>query len=185
MLKIIVPRTENFNDVTQQFTYTDETQLELEHSLFSLSKWESKWEKPFLGSTGSKEKTTEEVLSYIQDMTLTPNIPEAIFAELTPDNFTAINTHMNAKMTATWFNEKGTPKGPQEVITAELIYHWMVALTIPFECQHWHLNRLLALIKVCNIKNNPEKAKKMSAGELAARNRRINEERQKQYGTSG
>jgi hypothetical protein len=180
MLTIVVPGVEHFDEQSQEFITKDDVTLELEHSLVSLSKWESKHEKPFLGKG---EKTAEDVLDYVRLMTLTPDVPEEIFFKLSEENITAINSYIEAKMTATWFNE--APGAPQtrDVITAELIYYWMVEFKIPFECETWHLNRLFTLIRVCNIKQS--KPKKMSRSEVAARNRELNNQRRAQLGTKG
>ena len=180
MLTIIVPGVEMFDEQTQEFITVADVTLELEHSLVSLSKWESKHEKPFLGNA---EKTTEEVLDYIKIMTLTPDVPDGVYTKLSESNFEAINEYIEAKMTATWFSEApGAPKS-RDVITAELIYYWMIVFQIPFECEHWHLNRLFTLIRICNIKQS--KPKKMSRGEIARRNRELNAQRREQLGTKG
>lgn len=180
MLKIVIPESEHFNEATSEFVSLPEVALELEHSLVSLSKWESKWEKPFLGS---KDRTTEETYGYLEAMSLNPDLPPGVFYRLSQKNLSEVNEYINAKMTATWFSEATNGPRNREVITSELIYYWMVALTIPFECETWHLNRLITLIKVCNKKNSPQK--KMSAAELAQRNRQLNEERKKKYNTKG
>lgn len=180
MLTIIVPGVEMFDETTQEFLTIDDITLELEHSLVSLSKWESIYEKPFLGKD---EKTTEEVLGYIKAMTLTQKVPEEVFHKLSEENITEINAYIDAKMTATWFNDPPGAPQSRDVITAELIYYWMVTFQIPFECETWHLNRLFTLIRVCNVKQ--AKPKRMSRAEIVARNRELNAQRRKQLGTTG
>lgn len=180
MLTIIVLGEEMFDESTDEFITQGDVTLELEHSLVSLSKWESIYEKPFLGNS---DKTTEEVVGYIKAMTLTPEVPEEVFSKLSDSNIQTINEYIDAKMTATWFRE--TPNAPRnrEIVTAELIYYWMITFQIPFECERWHLNRLFTLIRVCNVKQ--EKPKNMGRAEMAAQNRELNAQRRALYGTKG
>jgi hypothetical protein len=154
--------------------------LSLEHSLVSLSKWESKWCKAFLTKD---EKSFEETLDYIKFMTLTQNVDSEVYNYLTNGNISEINEYIEAPMTATYFSDEKTSKTSREQVTAELIYYWMIALNIPFECQKWHLNRLLTLIKVCNIKNQPPK--KRSKKDIMSRNAALNAARKKQLNTKG
>lgn len=181
MLKITVPAIDSYDEVNEVFVTSDEVKLELEHSLVSLSKWESKWNLPFLSD---KEKTTEQVLDYIECMSLHEIPDPTVVNRLDSDSVEKIQEYIAAKMTATWFSDTKQKKpNRQETITSELIYYWMVTLNIPFECQHWHLNRLITLIEVCNRKN--DKPKKMGKQELANRNRSLNEARKAKLGTTG
>lgn len=180
MLTIVVPGVEMFDEQGQEFVTRGDVTLDLEHSLVSLSKWEMIYEKPFLGKD---EKTVEEVLEYVKCMTLTPEVPEEVFHKLSEENVTAINNYIEAKMTATWFNDAPGAPRTRDVITSELIYYWMITFQIPMECETWHLNRLFTLIRVCNVKQ--AKPKKMSRSEIAARNRELNAQRRAQLGTTG
>lgn len=179
MLKITVPGREMFDEETQAFVTVGDVTLELEHSLASLSKWESKLEKPFLVED---EKSPEEILEYVKCM-LTSEVPEAIFSRLSEDNLKAINDYINAKRTATWFDDKTGSSRSREIITAEVIYYLMFAHQIPIECENWHLNRLFTLIRVCNIKNKPPE--ELSPAEVARRNRELNAQRKQMLGTKG
>ena len=181
MLQITIPSRDDLWDESKgEFVTSKEQKLVLEHSLVSLSKWESKWCKPFLSK---QEKTTEETIDYIRCMTLTQNVDPEVYNFLTEDNIRDVNAYIEAPMTATWFSNSNTGKQNREQITAELVYYWMIALNIPFECQKWHLNRLLTLIRVCEVKNSPPK--KMSRRELLNRNAALNAARRKQLNSKG
>lgn len=179
MLTISLPETELYDEENDEFIALESLELKLEHSLVSLSKWESIQEKPFLDA---KEKTDSEINSYIHCMIISPEVSPEVIARFAPEDFQKIRSYIDAKMTATWFSEKPGPPS-REIITAELLYYWMITFQIPMECQHWHLNRLLTLIRVCNVKNQP--AKKMGQAELARRNRELNAQRKAQFGTTG
>lgn len=180
MLRITIPAAEFWDEVREEFITTREQTLSLEHSLVSLSKWESKWCKPFL----SKErKTTEETIDYIRCMTLTQNVDPMVYNFLSESNIADVNAYIEAPMTATRIREEGSGPRSNEQITSELIYYWMIALNIPFECQKWHLNRLLTLIRVCNRKNQPPR--KMSARQIMSRNAALNAARRSQLNSKG
>lgn len=180
MLHIVIPAGEVYDSKNNLFVQVKEKSLSLEHSLVSISKWESKWQKPFLSNT--TKKTNEELIDYIRCMTLTQNVDPMDYYRLGEKEIAQIRDYIDSPMTATTFSDK-EKGGSRQIITAEIIYYWMIALNIPFECQKWHLNRLLTLIKVCNIKNAP--AKKMSKGEILSRNRSLNEARKKMLHTTG
>ena len=180
MLTITVPGIELYDETLKEFTTVGDVDLELEHSLVSLSKWESIYKKPFLAN---KEMTDAEVYGYIQAMCLNSKIsPEVIF-RLTKGNLEDINTYINDKMTATWFNDPPNQRRSNEIITSELIYYWMISFNIPIQCESWHLGRLLTLIRIFQIKNS--KPTKMSRSEMADRRHAANAQRRAQLGSRG
>lgn len=180
MLQIKIPAREGWDSKKEEFVNVSEEQtLQLEHSLVSISKWESKWCKPFLSK---QEKTYEETLDYIRCMTITQNVKEDVYNHLTKENIDSINEYISAPMTATTFTDKQAGIS-RETITSELVYYWMITLNIPMECQKWHINRLLTLIRVCNIKNTPPK--KMNKRDIASRYASLNAARRKQFNTRG
>lgn len=183
MLRITIPARTLYDERTDEFIEVKEQKLQLEHSLVSLSKWEAKWKKPFLDS--SSEKTDEEAIDYVRCMTITQNVDPNIYYALTQENVTEINAYMNDDMTATWFSkEQEAASGiSREKITSELVYYWMIRNQIPVEFEKWHLNRLLTLIKVCNIKDAP--SKKMTAKQIMQRNRALNDQRRAALHTKG
>ena len=180
MLSVTIPETEFYDEETEEFITVKEQTVQLEHSLISLSKWESAWQKPFL----SKEPhTPEEMLDYIRCMSITQNVNPSAFNALSQDQLEKIFSYVDNPMTATTIqNYKQGPKRPRRVVTAELIYYWMFSFGIPIECQKWHLNRLLTLIQVFQIENSTEK---MSKSEVAKRNRSLNAARRKAHNTKG
>lgn len=180
MLVITVPGVESFDEDKEIFVYSEETVLELEHSLVSLSKWESTFKKPFLGPD---EKTSEETREYIRFMIIRGDSSDQVLDRLTIDNVKAINAYIEDTQTATWFKENPNQPRSREIITNEIIRHWMVALQVPLEYESRHLNQLFTLIRVINEKNKP--AKKMSRSEMLNQRASLNAQRRQQFGTSG
>ena len=180
MLQITIPAVEQWDEINQEFISTKEQTLILEHSLVSLSKWESKWCKPFLSKDA---RTFEETIDYVRCMTITQNVDPNVYNFLSNKNIEDVNNYIAAPMTATWFSKNSRKSNSSEQITSELIYYWMISLNIPFECQKWHLNRLLTLIEVCNVKNQPPK--KMGRKEIMSRNAALNAARRKQLNSRG
>lgn len=180
MLRIVIPATEQFDNATQTFINTKELTLQLEHSLVSLSKWESKWQKPFLSN---EPKTLEETIDYIRCMTLTQNVPSHVYNMLPASVLKEVSAYIDAPMTATTISKSINRGGHQEIVTAEIIYYWMIFNNIPFECQKWHLNRLITLINVCVAKN--QKPQKIPRSELLASRRALNAARRKKFNTRG
>lgn len=179
MLRVKIPPMESYDSSKNEFIYSKEIELQLEHSLVSLSKWESKWHKPFLSKD---DKTEEEILDYIRCMTLTQNVDPEVYKRIPKNVMQEISDYIKNPMTATTFSHR--PVNPnREIITSEVIYYDMVALQIPMECQKWHLNRLFTLINVCSIKNEPEK--KMSRNEILSRNKSLNAARRAKFNSKG
>lgn len=182
MLRVTIPQSEFFDERTNEFINVKETTIVLEHSLVSLSKWEGKWLKPFYDG---KRKTTDEVIDYIRCMTITQNVNPLIYMGINNQIIDEVTEYINAPMTATTFNglKADKRKGKHDIITAEIIYYWMFSYGISMECQKWHLNRLLTLIRVFNVQNTPQK--KISNKEVIMRNRALNAARKNKLGTRG
>ena len=182
VLQITIPERDFFDDSKQEFIKVKKQTLTLEHSLISISKWESKWKKPFLSSN---DRTKEESLDYIKCMSIGPIADENVLHCLSNSEYKQIADYINDNCTATWFNERNNKRkiGSGQTVTSELIYYWMIAYDIPSEYQKWHLNRLLTLIRICDNKNSP--SKKMKKKDIFAQNRALNEARKKKLGTRG
>lgn len=184
MLKLVVQLDdEGWDEVHEVFIEPRYKVLQLEHSLVSISKWESKWHKSFLSTLDKKGLSLEETVDYIKCMTLTTNVDSEVYEHLTTKHIQEVQKYIVAPMTATVINDPSKSSGQQDVLTSEVLYYYMITLNIPFECQKWHLNRLITLIRVCNIKNKPPK--KMSKREIMNRNKALNAERRKQMNTKG
>ena len=191
-LELEVDAHEGWNANKNEFVHTPRVTLRLEHSLVSLSKWESKHKKPYLKEDESK--TQEEILDYIKCMTVTQNVPDEVYALLTKQDMEKINDYIVDPMTATWFNENNANSGSgqkthrkKEQITSELIYYWMISYRIPMQCEKWHLNRLLTLIRIFSIKDNEANGKtnKMSKRDILSQNRALNAARRHALGSKG
>ena len=181
MLTITIPDQELYNEATEEFVNVKGRELCLEHSLVSLSKWESKIHKPFLTK---EDKSRTESIEYIKCMTITQHVDDDFYKSIPNAVINEVSAYIENPMTATSFSEQEEKRTiNREVITAEIIYYWMVALQIPMECQKWHLNRLLTLINVCNIKNQPKK--KMTRGQIHARNTALNAARRERFNSAG
>jgi len=171
-LRLTIPASESWDYEQNEFVYPKEKTITLEHSLYSLAKWESKYHKPFMSKD---EKTQQEIFDYIKFMTITQNVDDSVYYSMKKEQYDQINAYIGDKMTATWFSNRGKPNN--QVITAEILYWQMIQCGIPFECEKWHLNRLLTLIRVCNEKSKPPR--KMTKNEIYAQNAALNRQRRK------
>lgn len=179
MLRIVVPASAFWDERSLEFIYVKETSLDLEHSLISISRWESKWKKPFFDDDN---KTVEEVLDYVKCMTINKNVDPLIYRSLTPENIEEIINYINASLTASRVTH--LDKSDKKIIvTSELIYSWMISLNIPFETEKWHISRLLMLIDICSVRNSPQK--KMSKEEIMRRNAELNAARRAKFNSKG
>lgn len=179
MLELKVKATEFYDELKNEFVYTEPVTLRLEHSLVSLSKWESKWKVPFLSA---KKLTQDQAIDYIKCMTINQNVNDNVYRALTAEDLKTIENYISEEKTATTFARTNEIPSRQ-VVTSELIYFWMSSYNIPFECQKWHLSRLLTLIRIANIKNQPEK--KMSKRAIMSQNSKLNAARRKAMHSKG
>lgn len=176
MLQITIPAKSQYDERTQEFIYTKEQTLTLEHSLVSLSKWESRWCKPFITE---QNKTVEETIDYIRCMTLTQNVNPLVYNNIGDDIIRQVQAYIDAPMTATWFDDRGNNKKGGEQLTNELLYYYMFNLGINMKCEKWHLNRLITLIRVYEAKS--QKPEPMTQAEMAS----LNAARRKKYNSKG
>ena len=176
MLQITIPAANQYDELTNEFISTKEQTLTLEHSLVSLSKWESKWCKPFITE---QNKTPDETIDYIRCMTLTQNVNPLVYKNIGNDIIRQVQAYIDAPMTATWFTESEGNKNSKVQLTNELLYYYMFTLGIDMRCEKWHLNRLITLIRVYEAKS--QKPKPMTQAEMAS----INAARRKKYNSKG
>lgn len=187
MLKVTIPAREAielWDEDVQEFIEIpamEGQELELEHSLVSLARWESKWKVAFLSK--NNRITEEQSIDYIRCMTLTPNVPDDVYYNIPEDVFNEIMEYINESKTATVLPKRPNSGSNRETVTSELIYYWMIALNIPPEYQYWHLSRLMTLIEIASIKNTPPK--KIGKRGLARQYAEMNAARRKQFNTRG
>lgn len=180
ILKIVTPAKEYTKNTLEgvELVLGPTYELTLKHSLISVSKWESKWHKPFLDKR--RELTDEEFLDYIRCMSLV-SFPEEAIQNLSFGNRLDIKKYIEDPQTATWFNDRNSPPPSEKIVTNEVIYSQMIQLGIPLDpCQKWHLNHLLTLIRVCAENEMPQK--KMSPLEVMAQNKSLNKMRKAALG---
>ena len=182
MLQLTIPQREWFNDKTQEFIVYPKRVLWLEHSLLSISKWESKWKKPFLQQDHAR--SYEESIDYIRCMTInTQHDPDA-YKGLNKNILDKVREYINDGMTATTFSKRSNGNnGKKQVVTSELVYYWMINYNIPFECEKWHFNRLMTLIRICEIKSNGNQ--KMKRSDTYARNKALNAANRAKFNSKG
>ena len=196
MLTLTIPGSQRWDPNKEEFQYTKPVELRLEHSLVSLAKWEFNWHIPFLSNSGTL--TPEQQLDYVRCMTVTQGVDPDVYQRLTKENHRAINQYIDDPATATWFRGEPKPNEPKSTqkprpkprarhgrteTTAEVLYCQMFQLGIPKECEKWHLNRLLTLLRVCQEVNMPPK--KIPRGEAMAQQRLLNEQRKARLHTKG
>ena len=181
MLRITIPSRELFDERTYTFTSIKGQTIQLEHSLVSLAKWESKWKKPYMSP---RPKTEEEFIDYIRCMTITQNVDRDIYYGLTKENIGEIVTYIEDPMSARVISSRTNPGAKKNTVTAELLYYFMFSFNIPKECEKWHLNRLLNLIDLFSVKNQTGKKKRVTRDDMIER-RMLNEQRKAEWNTKG
>lgn len=170
MITVNVKDREIYFEDRNEFHTIEGGEFHLEHSLHSITKWETKYLKSFVMT----EKTTEELMDYFSMM----NLDESRYLDplgLTNDQIQKIVEYIEKPKTAQTFKEDNSQNkagASKEIVTSDLVYYWMSALQLPFECQYWNFDRLIALIRLASIKNAPEK--KETKAEALKRTRATN-----------
>lgn len=183
ILHITIPGKENWDSVKEEFIYEEDAELYLQHSLVTVAEWEARWKISFLDTDN---KTPEQITDYIKIMTINQNeVDDSVYKRLTKENLDEINRYLKDEMSATTITDHGTPEsnGRNEIITAEIVYYWMFSHNVPVEFENWHFNRLITLLKTCNIKSNPDN--KMTKQETAKMYAEMNKARRQKYNSKG
>lgn len=180
MLCLQIPKTEIWDYDKEEFVYVDGFTLKLEHSLYAVSKWEQKYHKPFLEQ---KQLSNSEMMYYIRCMSLDEELIEDFVYAITPQIIEEIRKYIEDPATATVIKNNKKPSSNRKFVTSELIYYYMASLQIPFECEHWNLNRLITLIGIFDAESG--KSKPMSKSDIYAENRRLNAARRKALNSKG
>lgn len=187
----VIPRREYFNNLTQEFIIIEEKRvppihLQLEHSLMSIAKWESKWHEPFLGR---EDMNGEKLLDYIRCMTINSQKDSGIYSLLPEDTVLEIIEYIHDPSSAWEINPKKKGRKSRKATTAELIYYNMIQLGIPMECEKWHFNRLMALMDFCDCQGGSHPGggspQKRSQREIMEMYRAMNERNRKKYNSKG
>lgn len=181
MLKLSLPKQETWNEETEEFEMIGGREVELEHSLYTISGWEAKWKKAFSNRKGLQH---DEFLDYIMNfMCQTRDLPQEAWLTITQNELKQILAYIDDPMTATTIKNQNRSKKSKTFVTSELIYYYMSQFGIPFECEHWHLNRLMILLDVCSSKSSPPK--KMSKADAAKAQAAQNAAMRKRFGSKG
>lgn len=170
-LTLNVGSKEFWDETSEVFITVEPRTLVLEHSLISISKWEQRHHKPFLHG----DKTNEELLDYIRCMVI-GSLPDALHLDVT--ELSLVQDYIADPMTATTFNDRNARQN-REIVTSEVIYYWMFSYGIPKECEKWHLNSLMTLIRVFSLKNSEQK--KMTTKEATMHQHQLNQARRAKH----
>jgi len=183
MLTITIPDKKYFNENTNEFFVLKGRTITMQHSLYSIRKWESKWHTYYLDN---KNLTTEQIIDYFRMMTITRDVDPRIYMNLSAENIQEISKYIHDPMTATTFKDlksRQRSRGRREITTSEIVYYWMIINDIPFECEKWHLNQLMTLIRVCSDAKVPEQ--KMTEKEIFEYNKSLNERNRAKFHSKG
>lgn len=178
--KVEIPEREFFDEENNRFIKVPQTTLLMEHSLVSISKWESKWHIPYLSN---KPKTREQTIDYLRCMTITQNVDPFLFYCIPDKELLKIKDYIENPMTATTFSDEEGKGHTKKVLTSEVLYYYMTMYNIPVEFEKWHINRLLTLIKVCSEENKPKK--KIGSKKLASKYASLNAARRAKLNSKG
>lgn len=180
MITIHFEEMEYYDEQLNRFYTLPPKVVNFEYSLAAVAEWEAIWKIPLLNTELGVD--SDMFLSLAMCMS---DDRELLEYYLDDTEKAELHKYLSDSQTATTINssQNGNTTGRGKVYTAEEIYALMFMNGIPIEWESRNLNRLLVILRIISIYQNPPK--KMSQQDVMKQNARLNRERKNKYKTKG